>query len=175
MPYHVRVSTKISCSASVKDQSPTGSRTSSPESQRPGRRSRGAQPTSTARVRAATASDGRRGRMALRCYRTFRGGRSAAGSAWAVSTPLGRGAKLPASSGRRMTQLASMAERYERPAWVRRINAMGDSVGGARRLLPLDAEALLATAAASLGGGGGFGEFGDPRWRERFTSLVSAL
>src|SRR3990172_4240382 len=76
--------------------------------------------------------------------------------------------------GRWVMKLATMAERYERPSWVRRINAMGDSVGGARRLLPLDAEALLATAAASLGGGE-FGDFGDPRWRERFASLVAAL
>jgi hypothetical protein len=70
--------------------------------------------------------------------------------------------------------LASMAERYERPAWVRRINAMGDSVGGARRMVPLDAEALLETAVASLGGGD-FGDFGDPRWRERFAALAAAL
>jgi hypothetical protein len=71
-------------------------------------------------------------------------------------------------------KLATMAERYERPAWVRRINAMGDSAGGARRLLPLDAAALLEGAAASLGGGA-FGDFGDPRWRERFAALVAAL
>jgi hypothetical protein len=71
-------------------------------------------------------------------------------------------------------RLASMAERYERPAWVRRINAMGGSVGGARRLVALDAEALLEEATASLGGGP-FGDFGDPRWRERFTALVAAL
>jgi hypothetical protein len=71
-------------------------------------------------------------------------------------------------------KLASMAERYERPAWVRRINAMGDSVGGARRLLPLDSDPLLASAVASLGGGE-FGDFGDPRWRERFAALVAAL
>ena len=70
-------------------------------------------------------------------------------------------------------KIASMSERYERPAWVRRVNAMGDSVGGARLLLPLDAQALRANAAASLGEE--FGEFGDPRWRERFAALVAAL
>jgi hypothetical protein len=71
-------------------------------------------------------------------------------------------------------RIASMAERYARPDWVRRINAMGESVGGARRLVPVDAEALHASAVASLGGGS-FGDFGDPRWRERFDSLVAAV
>jgi hypothetical protein len=71
-------------------------------------------------------------------------------------------------------KLASMGERYERPAWVRRVNAMAGSVGGARRLVPLDAEALLAEAAGSLGGGS-FGDFGDPRWRERVVGLVAHL
>ena len=49
MPYQVRVSRKISGMASVKDQSVTGSRTVSPESQRPGRRSCGAQADSEQR------------------------------------------------------------------------------------------------------------------------------
>ena len=71
-------------------------------------------------------------------------------------------------------RIATMAERYERPDWVRRINEMGESVGGARRLVPLDADALLASATDSLGGGS-FGDFGDPRWRERFASLVAAV
>ena len=48
--------------------------------------------------------------------------------------------------------LRSMAERYRRPDWVRRLNAMADSVGGdARRLVPIDAAALLAEAERSLG------------------------
>jgi len=71
-------------------------------------------------------------------------------------------------------QIASMAERYERPDWVRRVNAMGESVGGARRLVPLDAEALFASALESLGGAPP-GDFGDPRWRERFEGLVAAI
>jgi hypothetical protein len=71
-------------------------------------------------------------------------------------------------------RIASMAERYERPDWVRRINLMGDSVGGARDIIPLEAEALLAAARGSLGGEA-FGDFGDPRWRERFCTLVAAL
>ncbi len=71
-------------------------------------------------------------------------------------------------------RIATMAERYQRPAWVRRINEMGESVGGARRLIPLDADALVASAVDSLGGGA-FGDFGDPRWRERFDALVRAI
>jgi hypothetical protein len=71
-----------------------------------------------------------------------------------------------------------MAERYERPAWVRRLNAMGDSVGGAlegaRRLVPIDADALLEEAQKSLGPAPK-SDFGDPAWRERFTTLARAL
>jgi hypothetical protein len=53
-------------------------------------------------------------------------------------------------------RMAGMADRYRRPDWVRRLNAMGDSVGGsivgARRLVPLDADELLEAASADLGG-----------------------
>jgi len=73
-----------------------------------------------------------------------------------------------------MKPIASMAERYERPAWVRRVNAMATAVGGARRLVPLDGASLLEEAEASLGGGP-FGDFGDPAWRTRFESLVAGL
>ena len=75
------------------------------------------------------------------------------------------------------TPLPSMAERYERPAWVRRLNAMADAVGGARAVVPYDPDELLATAVRSLGGGSAdeFGDFGDPDWRERFASLAAGL
>src|SRR5262245_35647470 len=183
MPYQVRVSTKMSCTGSVKDQSEIGSRTTSPESQSPGRWSRGAQPTRSARERATARHVPWRLRMARDASPHFwperyRAGRSGVGReprGAAGSTPPGRDAKLPGSAqiGRRGMKLATMAERFERPAWVRRINAMGDSVGGAWQLLPLDAQALRANAASSLGEE--FGEFGDPRWRERFAALVAAL
>ncbi|MED5262084.1 MAG: hypothetical protein VX574_06800 [Myxococcota bacterium] len=39
--------------------------------------------------------------------------------------------------------METMAERYARPDWVRRINAMGESVGGARRLVPMEPESLI--------------------------------
>jgi hypothetical protein len=75
-------------------------------------------------------------------------------------------------------RMAPMAARYTRPDWVRRINAMGDSVGGGeagpRRMVPLDADALLEQARASLGGGT-FGDFGDPHWERRFRVLVQAF
>lgn len=59
--------------------------------------------------------------------------------------------------------LVPMAERYQRPAWVRRINAMADAVGGARRVVPLDASLLLELAEKSVGGAPA-GDFGDPHW-----------
>jgi len=77
-----------------------------------------------------------------------------------------------------IARLAPMAARYRRPDWVRRINAMADSVGGgadgARRLVPLDPDALLEAAEQSLGGGP-FGDFGDPHWRRRYRALVAAF
>ncbi len=64
-----------------------------------------------------------------------------------------------------------MAERYRRPDWVRRVNAMADSIGGeARSIVPLDADAMLAAAEPTAGG-----DFGDPHWRDRFRRLVAAL
>ena len=74
--------------------------------------------------------------------------------------------------------LKEMAERYPRPDWVRRMNAMGDSLGGsiagARRLVPIETDELQAAARASLGRDS-FGDFGDPDWPARFTALVAAV
>src|SRR5258705_12614816 len=70
-----------------------------------------------------------------------------------------------------------MAERYARPDWVRRLNAMGDSVGGsvagARRLVPIDPAALLEQALRDVGEPRH--AFGDPGWRQRFEGLAHAL
>jgi len=72
-------------------------------------------------------------------------------------------------------RLRAMAERYRRPDWVRRLNAMADAVGGdARRIVPLDAAELLDEAERSLGEHTS-GDFGDPAWRTRFTQLAAAL
>ena len=68
----------------------------------------------------------------------------------------------------------NLSEHYTRPAWVRRINAMGDAVGGAEKLIPLDADELVRVAIESTGGLTDFGAF-DGDWRTRFTSLVAAL
>jgi hypothetical protein len=73
--------------------------------------------------------------------------------------------------------IKSMAERYARPDWVRRLNAMGDSVGGgvegARKLVPIDAGALLEQAVREVGEPKS--AFGDPGWRQRFETLAHAL
>ncbi|MEZ4330793.1 MAG: sulfotransferase [Myxococcota bacterium] len=78
---------------------------------------------------------------------------------------------------REIERMAPMAARYARPDWVRRINAMGESVGGglegARRMVSLDPDELLETAQRSLGGGS-FGDFGDPHWTRRYRALVAA-
>ncbi len=75
-------------------------------------------------------------------------------------------------------RMAPMAARYARPDWVRRINAMGESVGGgaegARRMVPLDADAMLEETRNGLGGGR-FGDFGDPEWERRYRALVQAF
>ena len=70
--------------------------------------------------------------------------------------------------------MKSLSEHYTRPAWVRRINAMGDSVGGAERLISLEADELVRLASASTGGLADFGDF-DGDWRARLGSLVHEL
>jgi hypothetical protein len=60
---------------------------------------------------------------------------------------------------------------YTRPDWVRRLAAMGPSVGGAEHLVPLDADELIATAVRSTG----LDDFGPPTWEEPFRRLVAAL
>lgn len=79
---------------------------------------------------------------------------------------------------REIGAMAPMAARYVRPDWVRRINAMGESVGGgiegARRMVSLDPDELLELAERSLGGGR-FGDFGDPHWKRRYRALVAAF
>jgi len=70
--------------------------------------------------------------------------------------------------------MKNMSDHYTRPDWVRRINAMGDSVGGAEKLISLDADALVRSAIDSTGGLSDFGDF-DGDWRARFDSLVTEL
>ncbi len=72
-----------------------------------------------------------------------------------------------------LTALMPMAERTPRPDWVRRINAMGDAVGGADELVPLDVDDLVERARRVTG----FDDFGDfdGDWRSRLDSLVAAI
>jgi hypothetical protein len=70
--------------------------------------------------------------------------------------------------------MKNLSDFYTRPDWVRRINAMGDSVGGAENLIPLDADALVRAAIDSTGGLDDFGDF-DGDWKARFTSLITEL
>ncbi|MCB1631506.1 MAG: sulfotransferase [Pseudomonadales bacterium] len=55
--------------------------------------------------------------------------------------------------------------------WVRRLNYLGAAVGGAGRLLQLDADELIAEACA----GSGLDDFGDAGWEEPFRRLVASL
>ena len=65
-------------------------------------------------------------------------------------------------------------ERFPRPDWVRRINAMGESVGGAQHMIPLDIDGMVASAIDTTGLED-FGEFIDGDWRGRLSTLVEAL
>jgi hypothetical protein len=67
-----------------------------------------------------------------------------------------------------------MADRYVRPDWVRRLNAMGPAAGGARRMVPLDAGSLIDDARASTGVADP-GDLGDGDWEGRFRALVAAV
>jgi len=70
--------------------------------------------------------------------------------------------------------LTPMADRYGRPDWVRRLNAMGPAAGGARRMVPLDAAAMIDDARASTGVADP-GDLGDGDWEGRFRALVAAV
>ena len=69
--------------------------------------------------------------------------------------------------------LTPMSERTPRPDWVRRINLMADSVGGAARLISLDVEEMVGIARDTTGLDR-FGEF-DGDWRGRLDSMVNAI
>jgi hypothetical protein len=67
-----------------------------------------------------------------------------------------------------------MSDRYTRPDWVRRLNAMADACGGPDHVVPIEAGALVDTAQASTGLDD-FGDFGDGDWPSRFAALVDAI
>ena len=67
-----------------------------------------------------------------------------------------------------------MEERYERPDWVRRVNALGAAAGRAAAVVPLEAGELIDRARASVDGAD-FGDLGDGDWEGRLRALVTAI
>lgn len=67
-----------------------------------------------------------------------------------------------------------MAERYERPDWVRRLNAMAPTCGGSDGVVPIVAEQLIDQARAATGIDDP-GDLGDGDWEGRLRSLIDAI
>ena len=67
-----------------------------------------------------------------------------------------------------------MGERYRRPDWVRRVNAMGSASGGPRPWCPIEPEELIEQARASTGVADP-GDLGDGDWEGRLRALVDAV
>jgi Sulfotransferase family len=70
--------------------------------------------------------------------------------------------------------LTPMSDRYQRPDWVRRLNAMGPAAGGTHRMVPLHADTLIDDARSSTGIAD-FGDLGDGDWEGRLRALVDAV
>lgn len=60
---------------------------------------------------------------------------------------------------------------HEFPDWVRRLNDLGSIVGGAERLVSLDADELLEQAQS----GTNLTDFGEPEWEEPYRRFVASL
>jgi hypothetical protein len=67
-----------------------------------------------------------------------------------------------------------MGDRYRRPDWVRRLNAMGSASGGPRRLVPIEAADLIEQARASTAIAD-HADLGDGDWEARLRALVDAV
>ena len=70
--------------------------------------------------------------------------------------------------------LTPMGDRYRRPDWVRRVNAMGPAAGSARAVVPLEAGGLIDAVRASTGLTDP-GDLGDGDWEGRLRALVAAV
>lgn len=70
--------------------------------------------------------------------------------------------------------MQTMGDRYRRPDWVRRLNAMGPASGGARRAVPLVADHLIDHTRESTGITDP-GDLGDGDWEGRLRALVEAV
>jgi hypothetical protein len=71
-------------------------------------------------------------------------------------------------------RVRGMAERYQRPDWVRRVNAMGPAAGGAATVVPLEAGELIDRARSQVEAAD-FGDLGDGDWEGRLRALVAAI
>lgn len=72
-----------------------------------------------------------------------------------------------------MSKIKNLGDHLARPDWARRIIAMGEAVGGAAGLVPLDVDAMSEFAMESIGLRD-FGDF-DGDWRARLLGLVEAI
>src|SRR6476646_1383714 len=70
--------------------------------------------------------------------------------------------------------MREMAQRYERPDWVRRINVMAEAAGSAAAVVPISAGELIDSARVTTGINE-FAELGDGDWEKRLRSLVDAI
>ena len=70
--------------------------------------------------------------------------------------------------------MRSMAERYQRPDWVRRVNAMGSAAGSPASVVPIAAGELIDQARRTTGIDE-FGDLGDGDWEKRLRALVDAI
>ena len=67
-----------------------------------------------------------------------------------------------------------MTERFVRPDWVRRLNAMADAAGSAASVVPLDASQLIDLARRDVEAKE-FHDIGDGDWEGRLRALVDAI
>jgi hypothetical protein len=70
--------------------------------------------------------------------------------------------------------MRGMAERYQRPDWVRRINAMADAAGSAAAVVPIFASELIDSARRTTGIDE-VADLGDGDWEKRLRALVDAI
>jgi hypothetical protein len=67
-----------------------------------------------------------------------------------------------------------MAQRYARPDWVRRLNAMAGATGSAVHFVPIDAGALVDSARETTGIAE-FDDLGDGDWEGRLRAVIASI
>lgn len=70
--------------------------------------------------------------------------------------------------------MRTMAERYRRPDWVRRVNLMAQATGTPSAVVPISAGELIDSARRTTGINE-FDDLGDGDWEKRLRSLVDAI